>query len=124
MQHVVFLCIIFGVANALNCYQGIQNASLPISGSATACPTPSLSCLKSYDNATNTVTRSCQTTNCTLGGVVSSTGFCQNTTSYPYQTYCCCYNDGCNSAPVHSALMLQFGWMAIPLLALLGYVNK
>ena len=25
-----------------------------------------------------------------MNGVVNPTGFCQNTTQYPYQTYCCC----------------------------------
>ncbi|KAI6190420.1 hypothetical protein M3Y97_00115800 [Aphelenchoides bicaudatus] len=96
MRLLLLICVVAGVAIALKCSQGIQNASLPLMTKATDCPTPSLSCLASFDNATNTATRACQTTNCTLGGVISSTGFCQNTTSYPFQTYCCCYGDGCN----------------------------
>lgn len=57
MRSIVLVFIVAGVATALNCYQGIQNASQPVSGSATACPTPALSCLKAFDNSTNTVTR-------------------------------------------------------------------
>lgn len=34
-----------------------------------------------------------------MNNMISSTGGCQNSTSYPYLTYCCCYGDGCNSAP-------------------------
>ncbi|KAI6190360.1 hypothetical protein M3Y97_00109300 [Aphelenchoides bicaudatus] len=102
MRLLLLICVVAGVATALKCYQGIQNASMPLIGRATTCPVPSLSCLTSYDKQTNTATRSCQTTNCTLNGVVSRTGFCQNTTSYPYQTYCCCYGDGCNMFQINS----------------------
>lgn len=60
------------------------------------CPITSLSCITTYDPSMNIVTRACQTTNCTMGTVVSSTNICSNSTSYPYQSYCCCYGDACN----------------------------
>jgi len=129
----VLLCCLTGGSQALNCYQGQQNASMPVQGSPMACPMASLSCIKSVDPSMNLASRACQTTNCTVSpsligvsfpspsstnsssssssnstsisvgfaqvnNVVSATAVCQNATTYPYQTYCCCYGDGCNSA--------------------------
>jgi len=31
--------------------------------------------------------------------MISSVPVCQNSTAYPFQTYCCCYGDGCNGVP-------------------------
>ncbi|KAI6220851.1 hypothetical protein M3Y99_01588700 [Aphelenchoides fujianensis] len=139
MRSLIVLVCVLGTAAALNCYQGQQNASVPISGSATACPSMSYSCLKVYDSVTNMVTRSCQTTNCTLNGVVSSTGFCQNATGSmnvnvnnpnmqqgmygqsSTNVYCCCFGDGCNGAAAHSSLLLRYGWLAIPVLVFFNF---
>jgi len=100
---------------ALNCYQGQQNSSIAVSGSAMACPAGALTCVKSVDPSMQVAMRGCQTTNCTLNNMMSATAVCQNSTSYPYQTYCCCYGDGCNSAPglsIRSFLLLAFSTIA------------
>ncbi|KAI6186291.1 hypothetical protein M3Y98_00117000 [Aphelenchoides besseyi] len=126
MRSLTIFFVVFGVATALNCYQGQQNANISISGSAATCPSPSYSCLKTYDNNTGLVTRACQTTNCTQNGIVNPSGFCQNMSSsqsgYLQQSiYCCCYGDGCNGAAAHSSLLLRFGWLAVPALAYFSY---
>jgi len=95
-------------SHALNCYQGQQNSTLPVVGSAMACPMGSMSCSKSVDPSMNIATRACQVINCTMNGMISSTAVCQNSTSYPYQTFCCCYGDGCNSAPGSPLSALSF----------------
>ncbi|KAI6213162.1 hypothetical protein M3Y94_00118000 [Aphelenchoides besseyi] len=127
MRSLTILFVVFGVATALNCYQGQQqNASVPISGSATTCTSQAYSCLKTYDSASGTIIRACQATNCTQNGIVNPSGFCQNMTNtnsgYPQQQiYCCCYGDGCNGAAAHSSLLLRFGWLAVPALAYFSY---
>uniref|UniRef100_A0A915CN24 UPAR/Ly6 domain-containing protein n=1 Tax=Ditylenchus dipsaci TaxID=166011 RepID=A0A915CN24_9BILA len=95
---VAFLLFASSSVSALQCFQGQQNSTLPVSGSVTQCPLGSMSCTKSVEPALKIATRGCQQTNCSLNGIISSEGVCQNSTSYPYATYCCCYGDGCNSA--------------------------
>jgi hypothetical protein len=100
IARLVFIAaVILEIASGqLTCYQGQQNASMPVQGSPMACPMMSMSCIKSVDPSMNLASRACQTTNCTLNGMVSATGVCQNATTYPFQTYCCCYGNGCNGA--------------------------
>ena len=52
--------------SALNCYQGQQNSTIPVSGSAMACPAGALTCVKSVDPSMQVAMRGCQTTNCTV----------------------------------------------------------
>uniref|UniRef100_A0A914KHQ0 UPAR/Ly6 domain-containing protein n=1 Tax=Meloidogyne incognita TaxID=6306 RepID=A0A914KHQ0_MELIC len=90
-----------GFSSALRCYQGTQGYQLAISGSPTDCGYTSFSCIKVVDYTQGTVTRSCQSVNCTIAGTMTMTpnSVCQNTSTYPVtQTFCCCYGDGCNSA--------------------------
>ncbi|VDM23604.1 unnamed protein product [Toxocara canis] len=81
------------------------------------------SCTKTLDLSTNLVTRQCSPTNCTQNGVVMTTSICYNTTvGVSYQTNCCCYGDGCNSAPsltnsmtaIITVIALAF-WLSSPL---------
>ncbi|KAI6219341.1 hypothetical protein M3Y99_01662500 [Aphelenchoides fujianensis] len=80
------------------CYQGTQNHSLAVAGLPTTCPVASASCALMIDGTFGMVVRSCQTTNCTLNGIPSYSGFCQQTMmpNNVFNTHCCCYGDGCN----------------------------
>lgn len=70
MKYVLIASWVLGVATALRCYQGQQNASIPVSGSPGECISSSMSCIKTYDYLTNTVTRACQISNCTVSFVL------------------------------------------------------
>uniref|UniRef100_A0A914I018 Protein sleepless n=1 Tax=Globodera rostochiensis TaxID=31243 RepID=A0A914I018_GLORO len=101
----------------LKCYQTQSSLTQPIQGSATDCPMLAWSCIKSVDYSQALVTRACQSNNCSmLGG--SNSPICQNSSSYPPQTFCCCYGDGCNSAlrfdgPLALILIVAAGALAI-----------
>ncbi|KAI6177911.1 hypothetical protein M3Y99_01976400 [Aphelenchoides fujianensis] len=84
--------------DGLLCYQGMQNHSLPVTGTPTACPVPCSSCVLTIDGTSGMATRSCQTANCTLNGIPSYSGFCQRAMmpNNIFNTYCCCNGDGCN----------------------------
>ncbi|KAL3115799.1 hypothetical protein niasHT_007804 [Heterodera trifolii] len=90
---VLFLDQMLGTT-ALRCYQTQSTLMQPVQGSPTDCPMMGLSCIKSVDYSQGLVTRACQSNNCTMMSGYS----CQNTSSYPPQTFCCCYGDGCNSS--------------------------
>uniref|UniRef100_A0A0M3HNZ1 UPAR/Ly6 domain-containing protein n=1 Tax=Ascaris lumbricoides TaxID=6252 RepID=A0A0M3HNZ1_ASCLU len=96
-----FVFVILATSNALKCYVGgptINNGSVLVPLQECGMP-GSYSCIKTVDMSTNLVTRHCSNTNCTQNGVVMSTGTCYNVTAgISYQTICCCYGDGCNSA--------------------------
>uniref|UniRef100_A0A7E4W2A7 Activin_recp domain-containing protein n=1 Tax=Panagrellus redivivus TaxID=6233 RepID=A0A7E4W2A7_PANRE len=98
------------VSNALKCYQGMQNASYPLSGVASDCAATAMTCTKLFDVQTNSVYRACGTSNCTSNGVMTSVSQCLNLTS---QINCCCYGDGCNTGSSYSyitgILMAVFG---------------
>src|SRR4051794_5781433 len=57
---------------ALKCYQGQQNASMPVQGAAMDCPMASMSCIKSVDPSMNLASRACQTTNCTVRQLIAT----------------------------------------------------
>lgn len=69
MKYVILVCALVGLTSALRCYQGQQNASIPVQGSPMECLANSMSCIKTYDMATNTVTRACQISNCTVSRI-------------------------------------------------------
>ncbi|KAH7709599.1 Protein F58B4.6 [Aphelenchoides avenae] len=100
-MNAIFLALaLIGVTNALMCYQGQQNASLPVQNSPMECLANSMSCILTFDEESNTVTRACQISNCTRNGVITNDPVCVNVTSNvasrSITTYCCCYSDGCN----------------------------
>lgn len=66
MKYIILLIAQLAVVTALTCYQGQQNNSVSVSGSATECPQQAVSCLKSVDNATGIATRACQQTACSV----------------------------------------------------------
>jgi len=116
---VVLLLSVLNGASALSCYQGTQNSTAPLNGTATACPVTSYSCVKQLDTTHQMLMLGCQTTNCTdTTGNYTATGVCQNSTAAPYSTYCCCYGDGCNSAPRSDTgvLMVMVALLGISLL--------
>ncbi|KAH7706467.1 Protein F58B4.3 a [Aphelenchoides avenae] len=102
MNGFVLAFALLCVTDALRCYQGQQNASSPVQSSPMECLANSQSCLLTIDVATNTATRACQISNCTLNGAWSAKPVCTNSTGstgsmYGSLTaYCCCYGDGCN----------------------------
>ncbi|KAH7707546.1 hypothetical protein AAVH_25218, partial [Aphelenchoides avenae] len=60
------LILIFPSVHSLKCFQGQQNASTPVQGAAIDCLANSQSCIRTYDPTTNSVTRACLISNCTV----------------------------------------------------------
>ncbi|KAH7718395.1 Protein F58B4.3 a [Aphelenchoides avenae] len=98
MRPVVVAFALVVVGDSLRCYQGQQNASLPVLGSPMECLPGSSSCIFTLDPEYDSVTRACQIWNCTQNEVAVSHAVCRNDTSSgaPLK-YCCCYGDGCNT---------------------------
>ncbi|KAI6221805.1 hypothetical protein M3Y99_01536000 [Aphelenchoides fujianensis] len=96
---------------AWTCYQSVLT-SLLLSGSSAPCPTPSAACSLVVNYATQTVTRSCQSTNCSFAPTAGA-GTCvySNTTD---SATCCCYGNGCNDVPP-----LRSAWVPSPPLSIL-----
>lgn len=63
---LVLVAAFLTVSDSLRCYQGQQNASLPIQFSPTECIASSMSCILTLDQASNTMTRACQISKCTV----------------------------------------------------------
>ncbi|CAD5223751.1 unnamed protein product [Bursaphelenchus okinawaensis] len=100
---LVIVLVQIGATLALECYQGQQNNSVAVVGSAMTCPQNAMSCIKSVDNATGIATRACQQTTCAY----ANNGYQQTTTANTTTTacmptstgvMCCCTGDGCNAA--------------------------
>uniref|UniRef100_A0A915A868 UPAR/Ly6 domain-containing protein n=1 Tax=Parascaris univalens TaxID=6257 RepID=A0A915A868_PARUN len=107
---LLLVFVILATSNALKCYVGgptINNGTVLVPLQECGMP-GSYSCIKTVDISTNLVTRQCSNTNCTQNGVVMSTGTCYNVTAgISYQTICCCYGDGCNSASTITITILS-----------------
>ncbi|CAD5232327.1 unnamed protein product [Bursaphelenchus xylophilus] len=127
---LILLLVQIGIAAGLNCYQGQQNNSVSVVGSALTCPQNSMSCIKSVDNATGIATRACQQTTCSF----SNTGYQQTTQMQTNNTtvaacqptstglMCCCTGDGCNAA---MGTPTTFGVLSLALFgSFLAYVVK
>ncbi|CAK5120303.1 unnamed protein product [Meloidogyne enterolobii] len=99
------LFVIFDYTSALRCYQGVQYLNAPLNLTLMDCPMPNmLTCTKSVDLRSNLITRACSSGNCTINSAdsnsqVSVVPICVNNTN-TQSTFCCCYADGCNSAPI------------------------
>ncbi|KAI1727106.1 hypothetical protein Ddc_04395 [Ditylenchus destructor] len=128
MTSFIFALVFFGflhASEALRCYQGQQNSTAPIAGVPTECPIASVACTKIVEPSLMIATRGCQSTNCTLNGISMSTGVCQNSTAYPYSSYCCCYGDACNSSPTLSAISSTLSILLFSLMPLTaGYLAR
>uniref|UniRef100_A0A1I7TSA4 Activin_recp domain-containing protein n=1 Tax=Caenorhabditis tropicalis TaxID=1561998 RepID=A0A1I7TSA4_9PELO len=103
MIRPIILTIAFAVyhASALQCHVvPAGNLSLPDSSPVQECAIGSLTCVKVVDYTRGTYTKQCQTMNCTMNGLTNSVANCQNTSTFGVSiATCCCYGDGCNSAP-------------------------
>uniref|UniRef100_A0A7E4W438 Activin_recp domain-containing protein n=1 Tax=Panagrellus redivivus TaxID=6233 RepID=A0A7E4W438_PANRE len=100
-KHTLLLALaMITVSNALKCYQGMQNASYPLSGVASDCTAIAVTCTKLIDFQTNSVYRACRTSNCTANGKMTSSSHCHNEDSHVIN--CCCYDDGCNTGSSYS----------------------
>ncbi|CAL2044997.1 unnamed protein product [Caenorhabditis brenneri] len=103
MIRPIFLTLVLAVytASALQCrIVATGNLSIPDTSPVQECAIGSLSCLKVVDYTRGTYTKQCQTMNCTMNGLANSVANCQNTSAFGVSgATCCCYGDGCNSAP-------------------------
>ncbi|CAI5452297.1 unnamed protein product [Caenorhabditis angaria] len=117
---LMVLAISFMSTDSLTCHQvGAGNLSIADSSTSTDCGVGSLTCVKVVDLTRGTYTKQCQSLNCTLNGVSNAVANCANTSTVTGNMLtCCCYGDGCNSAP-HSA-----SYLAILLTALsaIGFI--
>ncbi|EFP08958.1 hypothetical protein CRE_18033 [Caenorhabditis remanei] len=100
-------------AFALQCHVvPTGNLSIPDTSPNQECAIGSLSCLKVIDYTRGTYTKQCQTMNCTMNGLQNAVANCQNTSAFGVSgATCCCYGDGCNSAP-KTGLVTAFGLTA------------
>ncbi|KAI1723703.1 hypothetical protein DdX_03874 [Ditylenchus destructor] len=96
--------------HGLSCYQGQTMMGQAVNSSLlTPCTFNAFTCVKQEDFNSRIVQRGCQTNNCTnQQGQYSSAPICTNMTQPPYLQQCCCYGDGCNSAPSQMAIL--GGW--------------
>ncbi|CAO4379589.1 unnamed protein product [Caenorhabditis nigoni] len=97
-------------AYALQCHQVTAgNLSIPDTSQRQECVVGSLTCLKIVDYSRGTYSKQCQSMNCTQGGVQNSAAGCTNSTAFGVTgATCCCYGDGCNSAP-QTGIITAFG---------------
>uniref|UniRef100_A0AC35FRI5 UPAR/Ly6 domain-containing protein n=1 Tax=Panagrolaimus sp. PS1159 TaxID=55785 RepID=A0AC35FRI5_9BILA len=117
---IIFACLI-GYISALKCYQGSANTSYALTGVATDCYEPNaITCIKQYDSYSKFASRSCSTSNCVLNGQVVKDSVCVNVSAY--QQNCCCYTDGCNSAP--PSTVLTFSLAAVISVSALAFFLK
>ncbi|WKY08790.1 hypothetical protein Q1695_001740 [Nippostrongylus brasiliensis] len=89
---------------ALKCHQvATANLSNPPDTQATECIGGSLTCTKLVDYTSKTFSKQCQPLNCSVGSMMNVPAQCINTTQLGRESVsCCCYGDGCNSAPFKS----------------------
>ncbi|PIC26885.1 hypothetical protein B9Z55_019326 [Caenorhabditis nigoni] len=92
-------------AYALQCHQVTAgNLSIPDTSQRQECVVGSLTCLKIVDYSRGTYSKQCQSMNCT-----NSAAGCTNSTAFGVTgATCCCYGDGCNSAP-QTGIITAFG---------------
>ncbi|CAI4225028.1 unnamed protein product [Auanema sp. JU1783] len=115
-QLVVSSFILIPIIHGLKCYteQGFINQTNL--GNLTECYGVAYSCSKTVNYNTGTYAKSCSPSNCTNPNDYSSnTAGCFNNTrsptfsgeNVPLTSICCCYGDGCNSAPSPVNLLLS-----------------
>ncbi|KAI1709588.1 hypothetical protein Ddc_13839 [Ditylenchus destructor] len=94
----------------LSCYQGLNTMDQAVNSSLLMpCTFNAFTCVKEEDFTRRIVYRGCQAHNCTNQQGQYSTGpVCTNMIQPPYLQQCCCYGDGCNSAP--SQMMIVGRW--------------
>ncbi|XGW03318.1 hypothetical protein V3C99_014928 [Haemonchus contortus] len=104
---ITLLSLLPALTSALKCHQiATANLSNPPETQATECIAGSLACTKLVDYSTKTFSKSCQQFNCTAGSLMNAPAQCTNTSQLGRESVsCCCYGDGCNSAPVSSVLL-------------------
>ncbi|EYC39993.1 hypothetical protein Y032_0633g887 [Ancylostoma ceylanicum] len=110
---ITLLSLIPTLISALKCHQvATANLSNPPETQATECIAGSLACTKLVDYTTKTFTKQCQQFNCTAGSLMNAPAQCTNTSQLGRESVsCCCYGDGCNSAPT-SPMWMAFTAMA------------
>lgn len=111
---IALLSLLPSVIQALRCHQiASANLSNPPETQATDCIAGSLACTKLVDYTMKTFSKQCQQFNCTSGSLMNAPASCTNTSQLGRDSLsCCCYGDGCNTAPV-SSLWLTFSAVAV-----------
>ncbi|CAI5451329.1 unnamed protein product [Caenorhabditis angaria] len=108
------LLVLLNVGDSLKChlisYGSLADTNaITTSTSLQECPIGANSCVKTIDYSRNVFSKQCQIGNCTTStGISQAPANCFNSSNNGaiYST-CCCYGDGCNSAPMSAPALIS-----------------